>query len=289
MELFVGKTASFCFGVNRAVSGTAKELLNSNCDTYCLGELVHNEQVINDLKSKGLTIIETLDEIPNPKSSKVIIRAHGITKEMYDKCSNLDLDILDFTCPNVLNIHKIATEYSSKGFYIFLIGIKNHPESIGTFSFCGNNSSIIENQEDLDIALNSFYSSNLKNLLIISQTTFSVEKFNNLVALTRNSIDDNINLVVKNTICNTTKLRQDETETLSKSVDLMIIIGGKKSSNTRKLFDIANKNCKNSILVQTFEDIDLDYIMEFNKIGIMAGASTPVKSITDIVNYIKKN
>ena len=130
MEIMLGKTAGFCYGVKNAVQKTEEKLEEYN-ELFCLGELVHNRQVINKLEMSGLKLVEKIDEAKD----KIIIRAHGIPKEIYHEAKRLGIDIFDFTCPNVLKIHKIADEYSSKGFYIFLLGGKNHPESLGTISF----------------------------------------------------------------------------------------------------------------------------------------------------------
>ncbi len=146
MEIMLGKTAGFCYGVRNAVQKTEKKLKEYN-ELFCLGELVHNGQVINKLEKSGLKLVEKVDEV----KGKVIIRAHGIPKEIYDKAKKLNIEIFDFTCPNVLKIHTIADEYTKKGYYIFVVGMKKHPESLGTISFCGKYSYLIETKDELDI------------------------------------------------------------------------------------------------------------------------------------------
>lgn len=283
MEVVLGKTSGFCFGVKNAVDGAETELKNGN-STYCLGEIVHNEEVIKDLEKKGLTII---DDIESAKD-KVIIRAHGVPKEVYEIAQIKNIELLDFTCPFVTKIHETVTKYSNNNYFIFLLGNKNHPETIGTISFCGNSSYLIETLDDVENAINSFEISGLKDLLIISQTTFSVSLFEAIVNKVKSQLSSTINCEIKNTICNTTSMRQKETEKISKEVDLMIVIGGKNSSNTKKLYEIADKNCKNSLLVQTKNDLDYEYLKGFNRIGIIAGASTPQSVIDDIVLFCKK-
>lgn len=283
MEIVLGKTAGFCYGVRNAVQ-KAEEKLKKHKNVSCLGELVHNGQVIRKLEKLGLKMIERVEDSNN----KVIIRAHGIAKEIYHKAKKLNIEIFDFTCPNVLKIHKIADEHASKGYYIFLIGGKNHPESLGTISFCGKDSYLIETKEEIDEAIKSFKDSNIKKLLIIVQTTFSLEKFNSYVRQIKQKIDEDVELQVKNTICNATKIRQEETCEISKKVQCMIIIGGKNSSNTKKLYDIAKENCENTIIVETKDELDAKAIKQFEKIGIMAGASTPDDSIEDIIKVIEK-
>lgn len=283
MEIILGKTSGFCHGVKNAVDKSIDELKQSKEKVYCLGELVHNKNVINELKEKGLIFINNLDEA----NGKTIIRAHGVTKETYERAQNLNIELKDLTCPKVLKIHKLAEEYSKEGYYIFLVGIANHPETIGTYSFCGENSVIIENISDLEQAVDKFQKTNIKKALLITQTTFNLRKFEEISEDLKKMLT-NLELKIINTICLSTELRQKETEDLSQKVDLMLIIGGKNSSNTNKLYDISSKYCKNVILAESVDDIDIRYVEKFEKIGVMAGASTPSQSINSIINFIKQ-
>ncbi|MBQ3415621.1 MAG: 4-hydroxy-3-methylbut-2-enyl diphosphate reductase [Clostridia bacterium] len=289
MEITIGKTAGFCFGVKRAVEGSLNEIKNEKeKKIYCLGELVHNSQVIEKLKEHNIEIIEDINEIKE-KNAKVIIRAHGIKNEIYEIAKNKNIEIIDFTCPFVLKIHDIAKEYSEKEFYIFVIGSEKHPETQGTVSYCGNRFSVIETEEDVQNAMEEFNKSKLNNLLVIVQTTFSEKKFAIIEEKIKKSINKNINLVIKNTICSATNQRQKETDELSKKVDYMIIIGGSNSSNTKKLYEVSKSNCKDTILIETAEELDIKKIKETYKVGIMAGASTPDFSIKEVVNKLLKN
>lgn len=282
MEIIVGKRAGFCYGVRNAVQ-KSEEILKENKEVFCLGELVNNKQVVGKLENSGLKVIDKIEDAQN----KVIIRAHGITKEIYHKADKLNLELFDFTCPNVLQIHKIAEEYANNGYYIFLIGMKNHPESIGTFSFCGEHTSLIEKEDEIDEAIKDFKQSNIKKLLIIVQTTFSLEKFYNYVDQITQKLNKNIDIEIKNTICNATRIRQEETKDIAKKVQYMIIIGGKNSSNNQKLFEIAKENCPNTTIVETKDELDIKTIKQFEKIGIMAGASTPDDSINDVIKTLE--
>lgn len=284
MEIIVGKTAGFCYGVKRAVEGAIEEL-KSNEDIFCLGEIVHNKQVINDLESKGMKFTDSLNE----SSGKTIIRAHGVPREIYKLAEKNNIEVKDFTCPNVLKIHDLAEEYSKSGYYIFLCGSSSHPENIGTISYCGENYSIIENEEDVDTALEDFFKSNSKKLLLIAQTTYSLHRFENIKKKIYDSLDSKIEILVKNTICRATELRQKETRELSKNVDYMIIIGGKNSSNTKKLYEIAKEECDNSACIETESELNIDEIKDFSRIGIMAGASTPQESIDKVVEKIDES
>lgn len=282
MEIIIGKTAGFCYGVRNAVTKT-EEKLEEYKDISCLGELVHNGEVIRKLENMGLKTIKNIEEA----NKRVIIRAHGIPKETYDKAEQLGLRVFDFTCPSVLNTHTIAEEYAKKGYFIFFVGNKKHPETIGTASFCGENHFIVETEEDIEEAVELLNQSKIDKLFILAQTTFSLEKFNKYIEIISSKIDKNINMEFKNTICNATKIRQEETEKLSKEVQCMIIIGGKNSSNTKKLYEIAKENCKNSFIVENVKELDLEEIRNFSLFGIMAGASTPDESIDNVVKKIK--
>lgn len=283
MEIIVGKTAGFCYGVKRAVEGAMKEL-NEDTDVYCLGEIVHNKHVIYELENKGMKFINNLDD----SNGTTIIRAHGVAKEIYEYAKQKNIEIKDYTCPNVLKIHDITKEYSNNGYYIILCGSINHPENIGTISYCGKNYSIIENEEDIEKTLTDFQKSELKKILLIAQTTYSLKRFDNIQKKICRSLNSNIEIVIRNTICKATELRQKETENLSKKVDYMIIIGGKNSSNTRKLYEIAKKECENSVCVENEEELNVSDIKKFEKIGIIAGASTPQKSIDEVVKKLMR-
>lgn len=281
MEIIIGKTAGFCYGVKRAVEGSLKE--TSDKQIYCLGELVHNKQVMKEIEKQGIKLIEDINEVPN--NSKVIIRAHGVVKEIYEIAKEKNIELVDYTCPNVLKIHEVASKYKNENYYIFVIGNKTHPETIGTISYCGNNYSCIETEDDINDSIESLKESKIKDLLLIVQTTFSEAKFKLIKEKIKETIND-INIVVKNTICAATSTRQKETENLSKEVDCMIIIGGKNSSNTKKLYELAEKNCQKAIAIETKEELNKEELLKYKKIGIMAGASTPKKNIDEVVELL---
>ena len=284
MEVILGKSAGFCYGVKRAVDGAKHELKKAKGKAiYCLGEIVHNKQVIKELEEKGLVFIEDIKDA----KGETIIRAHGIKKEIYKLAKNVKLNLKDFTCPNVLRIHKIAEEHAKRGYYIFLVGSKNHPENIGTLSFCGDNVAVIETEEDVFLAIDGLRKSAIRKLLVILQTTYSVERFKKIETLIKEHIPQNIKLVIKNTICHATELRQKETEDIAKRVQYMIIIGGANSSNTKKLYEIGKANCQNCACIETADELDLNTINKYEKVGVMAGASTPQELIEEVVNMLK--
>ena len=284
MEYIVGKTAGFCYGVKNAVEKSEKALENEK-PIYCLGEIVHNKNVVKDLENKGIIFIDDLKQ--NLEKRKTIIKAHGIAKEVYTQADKMGIDLIDLTCPKVLKIHKIVSEYNEKEYYIFLVGSKKHPEIIGTASFCGDDVSIIENIDDINISIDNFKKSNRKKLAIVVQTTFSLQKFTEITESIKKKFKNFENIEVVNTICNATKIRQEETEELSKKVDCMIIVGGKNSSNTKKLYEISKKNCNNTICVEEVNEIDKGVLKQGNIVGIMAGASTPQCSINSVIELVK--
>ena len=270
MEIIVGKNAGFCYGVKRAVDAAREECME-NKEIYCLGDIVHNQHVIDDLKEKGIKFIEKIDEA----KGKTIIRAHGISKDVYEKAKNMNIELKDLTCPSVLKIHKIADEFSKKGYYIILTGKENHPEVIGIKSFCGKKYRVIKDKEDVLSLITDIKDE--KNILLISQTTFNSKKFDEIADILKNNI--NSNLEIKKTICPSTEIKQKETEQIAQNVDLMIILGDKKSSNTKKLYDISGELCKNTVFIENADELNIEKIKNMKKIGIMAGASTPDEQI----------
>ena len=278
MNIVIGKTSGFCNGVSNTVK-KAEEAI-SNEKVYCLGEIVHNERVINDLEKNGMITITNIEEVPN--NAKVIIRAHGELKSTYERANEKEIEILDLTCGKIKAIRvKISKKLADH--YIIIIGKKNHPESLGVLSFSGDNSSIVEEIIDVDNIKDRINSSNMNKIYVVSQTTFNSDKFDEIVSY----INENINkeIIIDKTICDATSKRQNETKELSKNVDTMIIVGGKKSSNTKELEIIAKEYCNNVILVQDKNDINSSMIIG-NNIGIMAGASTPNIVVEEIVNKL---
>lgn len=287
MEIIVGKYAGFCYGVNRAVDGLNKiveENSKEEANIKCYGEIVHNNNVVKDFQEKKVEFIEDLNKVN--REDKVVIRAHGIRKEDYELLKEKGIDYKDFTCHNVLRVHNIVE--NNKDSLIILTGDRNHPENIGTISFA-KDIIVINNPEELAnesiIKRIKEQSKKNKRIVLISQTTYSMEKFNIIVGLLKKILEGtDINLNIEKTICSSTKFRQLETEEIAKKVELMIIIGSKTSSNTKKLKEVAEKYTK-TIMVESKDDLG---IIEEEKIGIMAGASAPDYIIKDIVKYLEE-
>ena len=279
MKIIQGKLCGFCAGVDYTIK-EAKKSLKENKTVYCLGEIVHNEKVIESLENEGMITVQNIEEVPN--GSKLIFRAHGEAKEVYETAKRKNIDVIDLTCGKVRAIH-INVEREKENSFIIIIGKKSHPEIIGTKGFAGDNSSVIENEEDIKISYEEYKKTNLKKVYIVAQTTFSSLKFNGLVEKIK-EVFDNAEIIVKNTICDATENRQKEVEEISKKVDKMLIIGGKHSSNTKELANIAEKNCKNVYLIQDKDDLKSLKFNDYDTIGIMSGASTP----REVVEEIKK-
>ena len=278
MEIILGKTAGFCNGITRAVEKAEEELQKVD-KIDCLGDLLHNSQVLNKLKKEGLIVINNIEEA----EEKVIIRAHGVTKEVYNYAEKNNVELIDCTCPKVLKIHKTAEELSNENYYIIVIGEKEHAEVIGTFSFC-KNGEIIQNIEELK---NRIEILNKKDkIAVLTQTTYNLQKFFEIEKFLKENITTEIKIC--NGICNATEIRQKETEEISKKVDYIIIIGGKKSSNTNKLYEISQKNCKRAIKIEEVTELYNEDLKNISKIGVMAGASTPKTSIEAVINYLKE-
>ena len=280
MEIIVGKQSGFCNGVKYTIDQAIKALEEYK-EIYCLGQIVHNERVIEDLQKKGMKTINSIEEAPN--HSKVIIRAHGELKETYDKAKEKEIECIDLTCGKIKSIRlKIASRMEDS--FIVIIGKKNHPETLGVQSFSGKNSMIIESIDDIEEFQRKYKESNCKKVFIVSQTTFNSESFDKIIEELQQRV--NTEWEVEKTICNATNNRQLETANLAERVDIMLIVGGKNSSNTEELEVVAKKKCKRVYLIQDYHDLEQEEIDKDAKIGIMAGASTPNVVVEELIDYL---
>ncbi len=280
MEIIIGKNAGFCYGVQRAVDSALEEIKKG--ETYCLGEIVHNKNVIDNLEKKGIKFINDIEKA----KTKTIIRAHGVPKEIYNKAKSMNIELIDLTCPSVLKIQRMVEEYSKKGFFIILVGKYNHPEVIGIKSRAGNKYIVAANKEEIYENFEKFQDE--KNILLISQTTHSSKRFDEISEELKKILKKDVNFQIKKTICPSTEIRQKETEELAKKVDIMIIIGDKRSSNTNKLYEIASKYCYKVLFISDEKELDLNQVKDAQKIGIMAGASTPKEDIIKAKNKCER-
>lgn len=269
----VAKTAGFCYGVKRAVDGVYEAIANGE-KIATLGALIHNRQVIEDLAKKGVYAYESVSDIP--EGYTIVIRAHGVGKKIYEKIG--DRKYIDLTCPFVSKIHRIVEEHHKNGYKIIIIGDKNHPEVRGINGWCEDSADIIygENAE-----IDPKWSE--KQICVVAQTTINREIFGKIVQNIKKTCKSTL---IFDTICSATKDRQKEADRLSKISDMMIVIGGRESSNTRKLYEIAKHNCPQTYHIETFEDLPQK---TYNKIGITAGASTPGSIIEEVVKAMSEN
>lgn len=268
----VAESAGFCFGVKRAIE-MAYEAIGVEPKLYSYGQLIHNRTVTDDLASKGLEIVENLDGLTE---GTLLIRSHGVGKALYDEAEAKGLKILDGTCPFVKKIHNIVHEKLPNGMGIIIVGDGTHPEVIGINGWCENAAVILEDEE----AAKTKEIPEKDRYAVVVQTTFRQAKFDKILEILQ---DRGVNMEIHNTICSATEKRQTEAEELSKTVDKMIVIGGKNSSNTQKLVEICAKNCGNTVHIETICDLVLNNFGKYDKIGITAGASTPPAIIKEVV------
>lgn len=281
MEITVAKSAGFCFGVQRAVDSVYKELEENSGKIYTFGPIIHNEQVVEDVNKKGIEVIDTVEQLKEIKEGTVVIRSHGVAKEIYDILEQQKLKIVDATCPFVKKIHNIVLDESNNGKTIIIIGNDNHPEVEGIKGWVNGEVIVINKEEQIE----KLSLPEQTKACIVSQTTFNHNKFKYLVEIIRKKGYD---ITVVNTICNATHVRQVEAQKISSKVDGMIVVGGKNSSNTQKLYDICRNECENTFYVQTVKDLNLHELKSLKSIGITAGASTPKNIIEEVRTECQK-
>ena len=275
MEVTVAKTAGFCFGVKRAVEKVYEQIGKSEKPIYTYGPIIHNEQVVGDLQEKGVEVIDTLEELKTIRDAVVVIRSHGVGKDVYDILKENGVEIVDATCPYVKKIHRIVEKQTAEGRRVLIVGSEDHPEVQGIKGWGDERTKVIENMDDfrrLELPED-------EKLCIVSQTTFNYKKFQDLVEKISKTRYD---ITVLNTICNATQERQVEAMRIASQVDVMLVIGGKHSSNTQKLYDICRKECKNTYYIQTLGDFNPECISSVRSVGITAGASTPNNIIEEV-------
>ena len=280
MEVIVAKTAGFCFGVERAVNQVYDQIKHGSGPIYTLGPIIHNEEVVRDLEEKDVKVLNSENEISALTEGTVIIRSHGVGKHIYDMLKAQGVQIVDATCPFVKKIHRIVQEQNLQGRRVIIIGDETHPEVEGIKGWGDARTMVVKNEEQME-KLPSFTG---EKLCIVSQTTFNYNKFKDLVEKFEKKGYD---ILVLNTICNATQERQVEAERIASQVDAMIVIGGKNSSNTRKLYEICQKECKDTYYIQTLDDLNPESVNSVRSVGITAGASTPKKIIEEVHTNVR--
>ncbi len=280
MKVKTAKSAGFCFGVRRAVDKVYQQAAIEGKQVYTYGPIIHNEEVVKDLENRGVRVLHSEQELADLENGTVIIRSHGVPERIYHIIEEKNLELVDATCPFVKKIHKIVREQSQNGKDIVIIGNKDHPEVEGIVGWCSTKAFVLKTEEEAE----KFTYSGGKSLCIVSQTTFNYKKFNKLVEILAKKGYD---ILVLNTICNATEERQKEAQQIASEVDAMIVIGGRHSSNTQKLFEICNQECENTYYIQTLEDLDVHSLQSMSCVGITAGASTPNNIIEEVQNNVR--
>ena len=285
MKIKVAETAGFCFGVKRAVDKVYQLIEEGTSPIYTLGPIIHNEEVVADLAARGVRVISE-DMIPDLHQGTVVIRSHGVGKHIYQLLEKTDLDYIDVTCPFVLKIHRIVEQESTAGKQILIFGDPNHPEVKGICGWCNGPYTVLDSREEAE----NFVPPDGKEICIVAQTTFNYNKFKELVEiLSKKRYDNNVLNIsnILNTICNATEERQKEAKNIAGEVDTMLVIGGRHSSNTQKLFEICKEECGNTYYIQTPVDLDSEMFQCSSYVGITAGASTPNKIIEEVQEHVR--
>lgn len=281
MQIILAKTAGFCFGVNRAVT-MLYDLVNSGVKVCTLGPIIHNPQVISDFESKGVKIIKDIKDATS--DVKVVIRTHGVESSTMEYCDKMNFDYIDATCPFVKKIHKTVRENTTSEIPVLIAGDTNHPEVIGIKSYANGETFVFNSENELDNILKNYIFNEEMPFIVVSQTTFSTKEWEKCVK--------KINLLYTNalifdTICNATEERQAEALLLSKKCDMMIIIGGRTSSNTAKLKAVCESHCPTYLIETANELLDIVFC-GISSIGVTAGASTPDSVIKEVLTTMSE-
>ncbi|MBQ9513147.1 MAG: 4-hydroxy-3-methylbut-2-enyl diphosphate reductase [Lachnospiraceae bacterium] len=281
MEIILAPHAGFCFGVEKAVNMVYDELhTGEKISTY--GPIIHNEEVVRDLESRGVTVVD--DAASSAHAGKgagtMILRSHGVTKAAEEAIRAKGYKVVDATCPFVKRIHKIVQEAGEAGHEVVIVGDPAHAEVEAIAGWTDAPVHIIKEVAQAG----EFRVSKDAEITLVAQTTFNLKKFQEIVAILEQNV---YNIHVVNTICNATEVRQTEAEEIATSVDCMIVIGGKGSSNSRKLYEICKENCEKTHFIQTLEDLPADALKGVQTVGITAGASTPKNIIEEVLGYVR--
>lgn len=280
-KIIVAESAGFCFGVNRAINILYK-LIDENKPACTLGPIIHNMQMVNELREKG---VRTIDKISEAKENEtIVIRSHGVPQSIVDEINERHLDYIDATCPFVSKIHKIVSETDDDSIVI-IAGDKNHPEVQGIMGHCKSKCYTFKNQEELQELFSIIPQKNYKTIKIVAQTTFDLKEWEKSLKSLKNVYT---NTKIFDTICNATSIRQREAANISKSVDLMFVIGDKHSSNSFKLYSICSSNCENTFFIETADELPLEMVKKADSIGVTAGASTPARIIKEVLDKMSE-
>ena len=283
MKITKAETAGFCFGVNRAVN-MVYDLLDSGKQVCTLGPIIHNPQLVAELEGRGVRIVSSPEEVKEGET--LVIRSHGVEKSVYDDACNLGVDVADATCPFVAKIHKIVAENSAKGAVTIIAGDRDHQEVKGIIGHCLGEYFVVASEEELDVILENERKIGENDLIFVSQTTFNAQIWEKLQKKLKKLYT---NAKIFDTICNATSLRQSEADKLSKLSDAIIVIGGRHSSNTAKLYSVCKHNCAKTFLIETASELCFNSLKDCRNIGVVAGASTPAGIIKEVIDTMMEN
>ena len=276
----VAKTAGLCFEVERAVRKVYEQIETGRPPIFTLGPIIHNEEVVRDLEGRGVRVLPDEESLKDLKEGTVIIRSHGVGRAVYDRIKARGLSVVDATCPFVKKIHRVVQEQNGLGRRVIIIGDKDHPEVQGIRGWGDEKTLVVKDEAEMA----DLPDLTGEKLCIVSQTTFNYNKFQDLV---EKFSEKGYDILVLNTICNATQERQVEAGRIASQVDAMIVVGGKSSSNTRKLYEICRKECKNTYYIQTVGDFDPESVSSVRSVGITAGASTPKNIIEEVHTNVR--
>ncbi len=285
MKITVAKSAGFCFGVDRAVE-LVYRLVDEGKKVCTLGPIIHNPQVVDDLTQKGVRILSSPKEA-GPEDT-VVIRSHGVSEQTYDDLRQMGAVYCDATCPFVAKIHRIVSEASKEGMTILIAGDKEHPEVQGIRGHCHGPSYVFKDEKELREAIKDAENDVKNGIIMVSQTTFKKTLWESCEEIAKNLYT---NIKIFDTICNATQERQSEAVRLARQSDLMIVIGGRHSSNTAKLYEVCSRYCK-TVLIETKDELNKDMLLPCGNIGVTAGASTPayiIKEVLKTMSEVVKN
>ncbi len=281
MEVTRAKTAGFCFGVRRAVDEVNRQIESGEKPVYTFGPIIHNEQVVRELGDKGVRVIGSEAELDGISSGTIIIRSHGISRALQERIEATGAKVVDATCPFVKKIHRIVREAGQEGKTVVIAGDPEHPEVKGICGWAEGPCHVIQNAEELA----SLRLPEDTKTVLVAQTTFNAGKFEDIVEIFRKTYYYG---TVVNTVCSATDERQAEARRIARQVDAMIVIGGRHSSNTRKLYEICSCECKNTYFTETLVDLDTQPFQSFSHVGITAGASTPNSIIEEVQEHVRR-
>lgn len=281
-KVTVAESAGFCFGVDRAVKMVYSEL-EKNTKVATLGPIIHNQDVVNDMKAKGARIIDSVDELEADET--VVIRSHGVGREIYEQIAAKGNRMLDATCPFVSRIHKIVAEKTKQGYFVLIAGDASHPEIQGIVGHCDENCLVFKDNFELKDFFEKKFKNLKKKLAIVAQTTYNIVVWDECLNVIPK---DDPDIEISDTICNATDTRQSDAAELAKASDIMLVVGGRHSSNTVKLYEVCSRYCK-TYHIENSDELRSLKLPDAEKIGITAGASTPAYIIKEVQTTMAEN